>query len=94
MDNIKDVVHALMGKLSVSTVEGRRSVEDIVSGMLNDQEKKHVRFSGMKEGKIFMVVDSSAWLFQMRTKQQRLLKEIQLQVSDVTQMYFKIGKVL
>jgi len=87
MDNIKDVLQSVMGQLAVSEGSDRRNIEDIFCRALNPQEQEHVRFSGMKNGKLFIHVDSSAWLFQMRTKQQRLLKEIQQQVPEVTQIY-------
>lgn len=93
MDNIKDVVGQVMGKLYVNAPQTQQRIDGVLSAVLNEKEKQHVALSGLKDGKLFIHVDSSAWLFHMKTKQNRLLQDIQRTLPEIENIYFKIGKV-
>ncbi len=93
MDNIKDVVKSVMASMAQKELSADTSIERIVNGFLSEQEKKHIKFLGYKEGKILFNVDTSAWLFQMNIRKSKMLDKLKEEKPDVKNISFKIGKV-
>lgn len=52
-----------------------------------------IKFSGFKEGVVYMAVDSSARLFFWKLRRATVLKRLQERRPDVKNVVFKIGKV-
>jgi len=48
---------------------------------------------GVKEETLSVYVDSPAWMYQMRMRQTKILKQFKEEVSDIKHIHFKIGKI-
>jgi len=93
MDNIKDVIHSVIGKLASKQIDQGGKLERIWENILEKEDIKHTRILGMNQGKVLVVVDSPAWMYQMRMKKTRLLQKLIDEIPDVKEIRFKIGKV-
>jgi predicted nucleic acid-binding Zn ribbon protein len=48
---------------------------------------------GVNEGTLSVSVDSPAWMYQMRIRQTKILKQLKEEVSEIKQIRFKIGTI-
>ncbi len=67
---------------------------EIAGGASAGGDVAGVKFSGHKEGTIFIVVDSSARLYHWKLRRTAVLKRFQERRPDVKNIVFKIGTVL
>lgn len=93
MDEIKDIVQSVFGKLDKRQPTEENKLEGIWRNVLNEKEKKHTALIGIREGVLSVAVDTPAWLYQMKIKKGRILRKIQEEISEVKNIYFKIGNV-
>ena len=93
MDNIKDIVKNVMGNMTKESSLKHEKIERLWQNVVNPQELKHTRFVGIKEGKIFVNVDSSAWLYQMNIKKNRILERLKEEISEIKEIRFTLGKI-
>ena len=91
MEEIKNIINNIIGQLSEHQPNQDKELFDLWEQLLDDTEKKHVRLSGLKSGSLYVNVDSSAWLYQMKLKRTQLLKKVQKEFSNVKNIYLKIG---
>ena len=89
---VKDVLPGVFDNISRRNIQDQISLEkrwqEIVGG---DADKAVI--VGSKDGCVFVNVDCSTRLFQMRVRKQRILSAIQEQHKDINNIVFKIGKV-
>ena len=93
MDNIKEVVNRVIAQMARHEPTGDESSERLLGSLLSDQEKKHIKFVGFKNGHLLFCVDSSAWLFQMNIRKNKILEKLQEDKPEIKNISFKIGKV-
>ena len=93
MDNIKDIVKGVIGQMALKQPTPSEKIERILKNILDQQELKHIKFVGEKEGQLSISVDSPAWLYQMNTKKNRILDQLKDEITDVKGIRFRIGKV-
>jgi len=93
MDNIKDIVTDVIGKLASKKIDEGSKVERIWQNIMEKDEIKHTKILGINEGKISVLVDSPAWLYQMKMKKRKILQQLMDEVPEVKQLTFKIGKI-
>ncbi len=93
MDNIKNILEGVFKDLSKSTSKEVDTTEKIWLKNLDDQEKPHTLYLGEKNKNIFINVDSSTWLYHMRTRKNALLQKIQADLPHIKNLIFKVGKV-
>ncbi len=93
MDNIKDIIQDVIGKMAQQEPQANIKVERIWKNILEEQELKHTKIVGMKEGNIFAHVDSPAWLYQMRIRRSKILERLKDEIPDIKSIRFKIGKI-
>ncbi|HOY09027.1 MAG TPA: DciA family protein [Candidatus Omnitrophota bacterium] len=91
MEEIKNIIHNVIDHLSGQPLNKDQELFVLWETLLEDTEKKHVQLSGLKSGTLYVNVDSSAWLYQMKLKKTRILERIQTEFSDIQKMYIKIG---
>ena len=60
---------------------------------MKEHEAKHIQLKGLKDGQLYVNVDSSVWLYALRVRTGYFLKEIQKDFPDIKKVYFKIGSV-
>ena len=93
MDDIKDIVYKVIGDMAEKNPDVHNKTERIWQNLLNKQEIKHTKLIGINNGTLAVYVDSPAWLYQMRIRQTKILKQLKEEVPDIKRIRFKIGKV-
>lgn len=93
MDNIKDIVHQVIENISSQSSWGQERVHKIWDKILDESARKHTQFSGIKEDKILIYVDSPVWLYQLNLMKKKILQDLQKEIPEIKFIYFKIGKV-
>ena len=91
MDNIKDIVHQVIGKIAERTPQPQEKIDRIWQNILEKQELKHTQLSGIKDGQLFVNVDSPAWLFQMNIRKAKIIERLKTEMPDIKSIRFKIG---
>ena len=93
MDNIKDVIGKVIGGIAERNPDRHNKIARIWRNLLTEQELKHTKLMGVKEETLLVFVDSPAWMYQMRIRQTKILKQLKEEVSDIKHIRFKIGKI-
>ncbi len=93
MDNIKTIVNAVIGKMAVKEIDKSKKIDRIWENTLGKQEYKHTRLEGINVGVVSVLVDSPAWLYQMRVRKRRILERLQKEIENIKDIKFKIGRV-
>ena len=93
MDNIKDIVHQVVGKMASRMPETQEKLERVWISALQKDEIKHVKIVGIKDGKLMVHVDAPSWLYQMSIRKQKILYQLKEDCPEVKTISFKIGKV-
>ena len=93
MDNIKDVVHQVIGQLAGKQANSNDDIQNIWPRVLSKQELPHARLVSFKEGTLVVYVDSPAWLFQMNLRKGKILDLLKESIPDVKRISFRVGKV-
>jgi predicted nucleic acid-binding Zn ribbon protein len=93
MDNINDIVKNVIGNIAGQKADQLAQIEKSWVKILTQDELRHTKIKGIKEGSISVNVDSPAWMFQMKTKKNRILKKLQEDIFDVKNIFFRIGKI-
>lgn len=93
MDNIKDIVDTVIGNMAQQKPDIHNKIERIWANLLNEKELKHTRILGVKENGLLVLVDSPAWLYQMRIRQTRILVQLKEELPQIKYIRFKMGKI-
>jgi predicted nucleic acid-binding Zn ribbon protein len=93
MDNIKDIVNDVIGKISKEKPGAGDKLQRIWHNLLGKKELQHTNLVGVKDGQLSVYVDSSAWLYQMNIRKHKILERLQEEIPDIKGIRFKLGKV-
>lgn len=93
MDNIKDVVNKVIGGIAQKNPASNEKIQRIWENLLTKHELKHTKITGLDKNTLSINVDSPAWLYEMRTKQHKILKKIKEEVEEIRHIRFQIGSV-
>ncbi len=93
MENIKNIIPGVVKLLSKKEVPRETKIDRVWETLLDGKIKKHTKIFGIKEGKMMVCVDSPAWMHHLNFKKRKLIKDIQEELPEVTEICFKIGKV-
>ena len=93
MDNIKDIINKVIGDMADHNPDTYSKAERIWWNLLNEQEHKHTKFLGVNKGTVSVCVDSPAWLYQMRMRKTKILKQLKEEIPDIKFISFKIGSI-
>jgi predicted nucleic acid-binding Zn ribbon protein len=89
---VKDVLPGVFENISRRNIQDQASLEQRWQEIMGGDADKAV-IVGSKDGCVFVNVDCSTRLFQMRVRKQKLLSALQEQIKDINNIVFKIGKV-
>ena len=78
MDNIKDIVHDVIGQIASKQQDPHNKLERILDNILEKKDLPHVKLLGEKDGIVMILVDSPAWLFHLKLRKNRILKRLLL----------------
>lgn len=93
MDNIKDVVQQVVGRIANKQQDKSGKLERIWQNVLEDHERDHTQLIGIRNGSILVHVDSPALKYHMSLKKRKLIKALNDESLDVKDVQFKIGKI-
>ena len=93
MDNIKDIVKDVIGNIADNNPDKMKEVTRFFHTIVQKNEIDHCCVYGIKDATIYIVVDSSIWLYQIKMRRKILLKKITEKFSDIKNISFKIGKI-
>jgi hypothetical protein len=89
---IKDILPGVFENISSRGIQDQSSLEQHWQEIVGGDADKAV-IVGQRDGCVFVNVDCSTRLFQMRVRKQTLLSAIQELHKDINNIVFKIGKV-
>ena len=93
MDNIGDIVKNIIGRMAQRQPDAQHQLEQAWTEILDDKKRSHTRLIGIKDGKVSVLVDSPAWLYQMNINREMILKKLREKIPEVTQIHFNVGKI-
>jgi predicted nucleic acid-binding Zn ribbon protein len=93
MDNIKDVIGKVIGNLSSRDFSGQDKLAIFWNKVIDPKDLNHTKIIGLKNNKLYIAVDSSAWMFHLRSKKESILSRLSEDMHDVKDIIFRIGKI-
>jgi len=93
MDNIKDIVTGVIDKMSAQGPQRYHRLQEFWDEIRPAKADGHTRMVGLKDDRLLIVVDSSAWLYQMNMNKDAYLKKFQGSFPGIKGVFFKIGRV-
>jgi predicted nucleic acid-binding Zn ribbon protein len=93
MNDIKNIITKVIGNIANRNPDTHDKVERIWQNLLNQQELRHTKLVGIKDGVLNVHVDSPAWLYQMRIRQAKIIESMQNEVSNIKTIRFQIGTI-
>jgi len=93
MDNIGDIVKNIIGRMAQRQPDQQHQLEQAWTEILDDKKRTHTRLIGIRDGKVSVLVDSPAWLYQMNINKETILRKLHEKLPEVTQVQFKVGKL-
>ena len=93
MNDIKNIINRVIGDLANKKDQGGKQIASIWCAVLEKKELVHTHVAGLKEGTLFVDVDSPAWLYQMNVKKTKILRLLKEEIPEIKNIRFKIGKV-
>ena len=92
MDNIQDIIKAVIEDLAQKKPQTALDAEQLwrkSSAALGN----HTRVEGINNGALKIIVDSPTRLFQLNIRRGPLLKQIQKEIPEISNLIFRVGKV-
>lgn len=93
MDDIKDIVKKVFVDISTKTIAEQKKLGEVFEKVLKDNNISGAKISGLKDGQLFVNVDSSARLYQITLIKNKILNALKSELPDIEKILFKIGKV-
>ena len=93
MDEIKNLVHKVIEKISSQKPTTQVKIQDDWYRIAGESARQHTKISGIKEEMLIIYADSPAWLFEMNLKRVTLLRQLQSEHPEINKLIFKIGKI-
>jgi len=93
MDNIKEIIHQVISQIADKKPDEVNKIDRVWQNILDKEDLKHTKLVGERQGKLSVVVDSPAWLYQMNLNKSKILKRIKDEIPNIKYISFRIGKV-
>lgn len=94
VERIKDIIPQVIDNLSSGRQETRTRVYRLWQNMSNKKILQHTVVAGLHKGELVIHVDSPAWLFQMNLQKRKILEKLKEEIPELSQIRFRIGKIL
>jgi hypothetical protein len=91
---IKNIVLQVIGRLAGEHPQTGVDITGTVEQVFSERERKHLKVAGLKNGTLFLSVDSPAQAYQFNLNRVTILRAIQKKLPDIQKIYFKTGKVV
>lgn len=93
MEFVGDVVKQVIGKWAQKEFDSVGKIDRLWCNILEKNEVEHTALRGIKNGTLFVSVDSPLWHHQMRIKKRKYLDKIKEELPEIINISFQIGKV-
>jgi hypothetical protein len=91
MDSIRDIIPQVIENLSGKKPNCARNIHDIWKMVAKDGSL-HSGVVDFKKGILRINVDSSAWLYQLNLQKTAFLKDLKIELPEITDIIYKVGK--
>jgi len=92
MDSIRDIIPQVIGNLSDKRPNSARNIQEVWKIVAKDGAQ-HSAVIDFKNGLLRINVDSSAWLYQLNTQKAAFLKSLKIEIPDIIDIIYKVGKI-
>lgn len=95
MDSIKDIIPKVVEKMARwrgQRAGGQEILELVWQDILEQQELKHVRLIGPRDGNLLFSVDSPARAYYLRMRKAKILKQLREKMPEIKDITFKVGE--
>jgi len=92
MENIKEIIHLVVKNISEKKPQKQSDVHSAWEQVAGKKTAKGTHLVGMKDGRLLIVTESPARLFDLTLQKKKLLKQMQEILPEVCDISFKIGK--
>ncbi len=92
IEDIKNIVEKVIGSIAGRKQEEQQEILQAWENILSKQQQEHTKVEGFKDETLVVILDSSAWLYQMNLRKKKILEDLQKKVPKVKTLYFKLGK--
>jgi predicted nucleic acid-binding Zn ribbon protein len=94
MEQIKGIVKDVIERLSSKTSIPQKQIWRVWQEAVGEKNIKHTRIEGIRDGRIFVRVDSPVLMFHLNLKRNYILKQLQQRIDrNLTDIKLKIGKI-
>jgi hypothetical protein len=93
MDNIKEIVKNVIGKMSQNQPDTQTKLEQVWLRFVDEKHRTHARLAGLKDNTIYIVVDSPAQFHQLKSKKDALLRNFKQEVPSIKNIVYKVGQM-
>jgi hypothetical protein len=94
MEPIKNSVLSLLSDLKTKR---KNPIFSNTDGLLKDafakKELGHIKFGSVKNGVLYITVDSSVWIYYLNMQKKRILTRLAARSAGIADIRFKIGEV-
>ena len=92
MENIKDIVPLVVKNISEQRLHQGNDLQAAWEHAAGEKTAKATHLVGIKEGKLLVVTDSPARIFDLTLRKKDLLMKLQPVLPELKDIAFKIGK--
>ena len=93
MDNIKDIINNVIGRISEKKFADDGKLERVWQNVISEVDFKHTKIIGIKDGVLSVHVDNPTRLYKLKLNRRKILNAIKEELVDIENIIFKLGKV-
>jgi len=93
MDNIKDIVKGVIGKISQKQPDTQVKLEQVWNEFIDGKTKECTHFMGVKDDIVYITVDSPARLHYLKSKKNTLLRNFKKTTPELKDVIYRVGQV-
>jgi len=92
LEQIKETLDGLLKTLKARREKAASSSPELLGKRaFSSKESRHARISGIKNGLLYIKVDSSAWLYYFNLHKKELLEKLSAQDAGIKDFKFSLG---
>lgn len=91
MESIRDIIPQVIESLSLKKPVSKRNIPEAWKSVAGEQGI-HCAVQDFQKGMLRVHVDSSARMFELSTRKNELIKNLQKEIPDLIDIIFKVGK--
>ena len=94
MEKLKDVIEEVIRNLTTKKLEDKEADPRVwLKKTLTKKELGHIKFHYFRKGILGVRVDSSAWMYSLSLKKEKLLRKIREYNSGIKEIHLSVGDI-